>query len=93
MRYIIIDDYNDTINIVCKDDGSGEPLIYEHLKDAIDNLEEVAQDGIVVPLINIVDLLNRCGAFIDNIKGILIDDNNEKIDDINLESDLAECLL
>ena len=47
MDYIQIDNFNGSINIICKDDGSGEPLIFETLEDAVSTLEENCQDGIV----------------------------------------------
>ena len=34
MEYILIDNFNGNINIICKDDGSGEPLIYDSLRKA-----------------------------------------------------------
>lgn len=50
MKYIQIDNFNGNINIICKDDGSGEPLIFESLKEAETTLEENCQNGQIVPL-------------------------------------------
>ena len=50
MRYIIIDDFNDTINIVCKDDDSGEPLIFDSYSETNDQIDEVAQNGMIISL-------------------------------------------
>lgn len=49
MNYILIDKFNDTINIVCMDDGSGEPLIFDSYPTQ-DQIDELCQEGIVVPL-------------------------------------------
>lgn len=50
MEYIQIDNFNGTINIVCKDNGSGEPLIFDNLDEAQNTLEENCQDGQIIPL-------------------------------------------
>lgn len=50
MRYILIDDFNDNINIIRKDDGSGETLIFDSFEAANEQLEEQCQNGIVVPI-------------------------------------------
>lgn len=50
MNYILIDNFNGTINIICKDDDSGEPLVFESLTDAQKQLSEQCQNGIIVPL-------------------------------------------
>jgi hypothetical protein len=50
MEYIQIDNFNGNIFIITKDDGSGEPLIFDNLQEAQDTLEENCQNGIVVPL-------------------------------------------
>jgi hypothetical protein len=58
MQYIQIDNFNSSINIITKDDGSGEVLIFDSLKEAEDTLEENCQDGQVVPLgMNIIETI------------------------------------
>ena len=49
MSYILIDNFNDSINIVCNDDGSGEPLIFDDYPER-EQIDELCQKGIVVPL-------------------------------------------
>ena len=82
MNYILIDNFNDNINIICKDDGSGETLIFDSFEKANEELEEQCQNGIVVPLTDIISILKRCSAFIDVIKF----EEGEDIDETNLES-------
>lgn len=50
MEYILIDNFNGSLNIVCKDDGSGEHLVFDTLKEAEEKLEEYCQDGQIIPL-------------------------------------------
>lgn len=59
MSYIQIDNFNGSINIICNDDGSGAPLIFETLEEAEVTLAENCQDGIIVPLTDSIDLLRR----------------------------------
>jgi hypothetical protein len=49
MNYILLDNFNDTINIVCMDDDSGEPLIFD-AHPTQEQIDELCQNGIVVPL-------------------------------------------
>lgn len=60
MQYIQLDNFNGNLSIVCKDDGSGEALIFDDLKEAESTLEENCQDGQVIPLgINIIGLIRN----------------------------------
>lgn len=59
MSFILIDDFNGNINIICKDDGSGEPLILANLKDAETLLDDCCQNGIIVPLSNTIGVIKR----------------------------------
>lgn len=59
MEYIQLDNFNGNLSIVCEDDESGEPLIFDDLKEAESTLKENCQDGQVIPLdINIVEKLS-----------------------------------
>lgn len=70
MEYILIDNFNNTINIVCKDDGSGEPLVFDSLEEAQTDLDEYCQNGQIVPLnTNIIALFSKCEGFISGIVG------------------------
>lgn len=93
MSFILIDDFNENINIVCKNDGSGEPLILSNLKDAETLLEEYCQNGIIVPLSNTIDVIKRVKEMLDSGK-IYIEE--ETIEDrknlIAIENDLGELL-
>jgi len=61
MEYIQLDNFNGSLNIICKDDGSGEPLIFETLKEAQDSLEDNCQNGQIIPLgENLIDLFDEC---------------------------------
>lgn len=67
MEYIQLDNFNGDLNIVCKDDGSGEPLVFESLKEAQDTLEDNCQDGQIIPLgVNIIELLKACKQVISD---------------------------
>ncbi len=70
MNYLQIDDFNGSINIICKDDGSGEPLIFESLQDAETTLKENCQDGIIVPLADCINILKRINDLFSS--GILL---------------------
>lgn len=67
MAYIQIDDFNNTLNIVCTDDGSGKPLIFETLKEAQDTLEENCQGGQIIPLgIDMIYLIKELVNAVDD---------------------------
>lgn len=86
MQYIQLDNFNGNLSIVCKDDGSGEHLIFDSLKEAEDTLDENCQNGQVIPLdVNIIQLLKDCGKFI----GIAYD---EGLVDKELTAQLDETL-
>lgn len=91
MNYIQIDNFNGSINIVCKDDGSGEPLIFNSLEEAVKSLEENCQDGIVVPLMHSLQLLLRIkGLF--NSGNLLFEEepNEDRINFMQIKMDLDE---
>ena len=64
MKYILIDLFNETINIVCKDDESGDYLILDTLAEAKIAKEEYCQNGIIVPLGDFMTVLEDCSGFI-----------------------------
>lgn len=74
MQYVQLDNFNGNINLVCKDDGSGEVLVFDNLKEAEDTLEGNCQDGIVVPLTDIVKLLRTFSLIPYSEFGNLIND-------------------
>lgn len=68
MKYIQIDNFNGDINIICKDDGSGEPQIFNTLKEAENTVDENCQDGQVIPLgVDVIKLLRECEEFISTV--------------------------
>jgi len=68
MKYVLLDNFNGTLYIVSKDDGSGEPLVFTSLVEATEALDENCQDGVVIPLnTNFMDLLSKCEQFISTI--------------------------
>lgn len=86
MQYIQLDNFNGNLSIVCKDDGSGEPQIFDSLKEAEDTLEENCQDGVIIPLdTNIIQLLKNCEEFIS----MAVD---EGFEDKELTAELDEVL-
>lgn len=60
MNYIQVDNFNGNLSIVCKDNGSGEPLIFETLKEVQNTLEENCQNGQIIPLgIDLIYLISE----------------------------------
>ena len=60
MQYIQLDNFNGNINIICKEDGSGDPLIFENLEKAQNTLTENCQNGQIIPLgIDIIEIINN----------------------------------
>ena len=89
MKYIQIDDFNGSLTIVYKDDGSGDPLVFESLKQAEDTLEENCQNGIIVPLSPTIPLLKKLSGFIEVIKF----EEGEQIDKDDLKGQINELLI
>lgn len=86
MEYIQLDNFNGNLSIISKDDGSGEPLIFDNLKEAEVTLEENCQDGIVIPLdTNIIQLLRNCEEFVSTAV-------DEGFEDKELTAELDEVL-
>lgn len=50
MEYILLDNFNGNLNIVSKEDGSGEPLVFDTIEEAQEKLDEYCQDGQIIPL-------------------------------------------
>ncbi len=93
MEYIQIDNFNGSLNIICKDDGSGEPLIFENIKKAETTFEENCQDGIIVPLADCIDLLKRINSLFDSGKLLIEEETREdKIKLFQLKKDLKELI-
>lgn len=86
MEYIQLDNFNGNLNIICKDDGSGEPLIFNNLKEAEDTLEENCQNGVIIPLdTNIISLCRLMSDYMSIA-------TDEGIEDPELTKDLDEIL-
>jgi hypothetical protein len=77
MNYILVDNLNGNINIICKNDDSGEPLLLESIENAIDFLEENCQDGIIVPLADSFELLRRINGLFNSGKLYLEEETEE----------------
>ncbi len=91
MEYIQIDNFNGNINIICKEDGSGEPLIFDNIKDAETTLEENCQDGIVVPLADNIKLLRRINDLFESGKILLEEETTEdRKNYLQLKKDLKD---
>jgi len=76
MNYIQLENFNGNLSIVSKDDGSGEPLIFNNLKEAQDTLEENCQNGQIVPLgINTIYIIKELYETEDDthVKDIVLD--------------------
>ena len=92
MKYILIDNFNGNINIITKDDGSGEVLIFESLKEAKEQLSEQCQDGIIVPLTNIIELFEEVNKVLTTelkLKSLVV----EEVLDIGNDKPNSEILL
>ncbi len=93
MSYLQIDNFNGSINIICKDDGSGEPLIFASLEDAENSLQKNCQDGIIVPFADCVDLLKRINSLFDSGKLIIEEETAEdRKDFIQIRNEIMELL-
>lgn len=91
MNYIQIDNFNGSINIICKVDGSGEPLIFESLEESVLTLEENCQDGIIVPLVDSLDLLRRINSLFNSGKFLIEEESEEDSRNfLRLKMDLNE---
>jgi hypothetical protein len=77
MSFILIDDFNGNVNIICKDDGSGEPLILKNLKDAETILTEYCQNGIIVSLSDTIAVVKRVKEMLDSGKLYIEEDTIE----------------
>lgn len=87
MQYIQIDNFNGCINIITKDDDSGEPLVFNSLKEAQDTLEENCQNGQIIPLgIDVIDLIANLADFRSSI---LIEEGEDNFED---EDELDELI-
>ncbi len=93
MNYLQLDNFNGNINIICKDDGSGEPLIFENLQNAETTLKENCHDGIVVPLIDSISLLKRLDSLFNSGKILIEEETTEdKKNFIQLRNDMKKLL-
>ncbi|PIQ07690.1 MAG: hypothetical protein COW71_15800 [Ignavibacteriales bacterium CG18_big_fil_WC_8_21_14_2_50_31_20] len=89
MSYILLDDFNGSLNIVCNDDGSGEPLIFEALKEAEEALAENCQDGILVPFADTINLLRRINTLFNSGKFFIEEETIEdRLNFIQLKKDI-----
>jgi len=85
MEYIQIDNFNGNINIITKDDGSGETLIFDTLKEAENTLEENCQNGIIIPLdTDIINLLKNCKEYVSSAvdEGFVDDQLTKELDEV-----------
>ena len=93
MNYLQLDSFNGNINIICNDDGSGEPLIFESLQEAEDTLKGNCQDGIVIPLTDSIDLFKRVNSLLNSGKLLIEEETTEdKKNFIQLRNDMKKLL-
>ena len=93
MNYLQLDNFNGDINIICKDDGSGEPLIFDSLQNAETALKENCQDGIVIPLTDSIDLFKRVNSLLNSGKFLIEEETTEdKKNFIKLRNDMKKLL-
>ena len=91
MEYIQIDNFNGSINIVCKDDSSGKPLIFGSLQEAETTLKENCQNGIIVPLADSIDLLKKINGLFDSHRVLIEDETAEdRKNYVQLKKDLKK---
>jgi hypothetical protein len=93
MSYIQLDNFNGSLNIICNDDGSGEPLIFEVLKEAEEALAENCQDGIIVPFSDTISLLRRINTLFNSGKYFIEEETIEdRLNFIQLKKDITEII-
>lgn len=91
MNYIQLDNFNGSLNIICKDDGSGETLVFDTLKEAQDTLEENCQDGVIMPLgVNIIAVISELANFRSDI---LTEEGEDNFDDTEYLNNLVDNIL
>ena len=91
MQYIQLDNFNGDLFIVCKDDGSGETLIFDTLKEAQDTLNENCQDGVVIPLgVNIINVISELANFRSDI---LVEEGEENFGNTEYLNNLVDEIL
>ena len=67
MEYILLDNFNGNINVVSNEDGSGELMIIDNLKEAEENLTDYCQDGQIIPLgIDMIYLIKELVNAVDD---------------------------
>ena len=93
MNYLQLDNFNGAINIICRDDDSGEPLVFESLQNAQSTLKENCQNGIVIPLIDSIDLFKRINNLFNSGKILIEEVTIEDKKNFNqLKKDILELL-
>lgn len=93
MYYLQIDDFNGNINIISRDDGSGEPLIFDNLREAENTLNENCHNGVIVPLIDSISLFKRVNDLFNSSKLIIEEESTEdERNFITLKNDLKNIL-
>jgi hypothetical protein len=67
MEYILLDNFNGNINVVSNEDGSGELMIIDNLKEAEEKLPDYCQDGQIIPLgIDMIYLIKELVNAVDD---------------------------
>ena len=67
MEYILLDNFNGNINVVSNEDGSGELMIIDNLKEAEEKLTDYCQDGQIIPLgIDMIYLIKELVNAVDD---------------------------
>jgi hypothetical protein len=93
MSFILIDDFNGNLSIVCKDDDSGEPLIISNLEEAEMLLDEHCQDGMIVPLGDSVNLLKKVKELLYSDRIIVQQETvNDRNNFLAIKNELKEIL-
>ena len=93
MNYLQLDNFNGAINIICKDDGSGESLVFETLQNAEATLAENCQDGMVIPLTDSIDLFKRVNGLFNSGKILIEEETTEDKNNFNqLKKDIKNLL-
>lgn len=71
-RYVVIDDFNGLINLVV-DPEDGMTKVFDTKEEAQAEADE-CQDGIVVPLCNVLPVLKEASHFVDSCRMLLGED-------------------
>ena len=87
MQYVVIETWTNLSCPYVTTDEDGNTLVFDNLKEAQEEAD-TCQEGIVVPLDNIIDLLKRVSQFLE----VLRYEEGKQSDPHNLENEVNSYL-